>query len=258
MYCMNCLRQFFESTFTDEALFPPRCCQRLIDVELVRPLLTSEIVATFERRTEEINTADRTYCSSPDCPTFISPTTIADNRASCPRCHTVTCSICKRASHEGEDCPEDPVLQQVLQIAEERGWRRCLSCKRVVELIFGCNHITCICRTEFCYACGLRWKTCQCPIWDENRLLEAYPQRAGANNSGQNNNQNRPQGQPQLKLKLSLSLSNKSRGLTPLLIPLHNLTTNPPQKGTASMTDGDSSGAPTTAMNVTGVVNSSA
>lgn len=120
-YCVDCLRQFFESTLNNEALFPPRCYQQPIDVEVVRSLLSGEIIAAFENRREEFQTADRTYCSSPDCLNFIPSTNIADDRASCPRCHTVTCSICKKAAHTGEDCPEDPVLQQVLQLARKRG-----------------------------------------------------------------------------------------------------------------------------------------
>lgn len=29
----------------------------------------------------------------------------------------------------------------------------------------------CRCGTEFCYVCGLKWKTCTCAQWDEGRLL---------------------------------------------------------------------------------------
>ena len=29
-----------------------------------------------------------------------------------------------------------------------------------------------MCKTEFCYVCGAPWKTCNCDIWDEARLLE--------------------------------------------------------------------------------------
>lgn len=140
-YCGDCLRQFFQNAIADEALFPPRCCQQHIDLEAAQQLLTTKIVTAFNRRQEEINTPDRTYCSSPTCSIFISSVNITDDRALCPQCETITCSICKRAAHEGEDCPEDPALQQLLQIAGERGWQRCLQCKRVVELVLGCNHI---------------------------------------------------------------------------------------------------------------------
>jgi hypothetical protein len=30
----------------------------------------------------------------------------------------------------------------------------------------------CKCKAEFCYVCGVKWKKCQCPQWDENRLVD--------------------------------------------------------------------------------------
>jgi len=64
-----------------------------------------------------------------------------NEQATCPDCSTVTCTLCKAASHRG-DCPADTVLQQVLQTADENRWQRCYSCRRLVELDIGCNHIT--------------------------------------------------------------------------------------------------------------------
>ena len=43
----------------------------------------------------------------------------------------------------------------------------------------GCNHMTCVCRYEFCYVCRKKWKTCICLVWDEARLLEETRARAG-------------------------------------------------------------------------------
>ena len=31
--------------------------------------------------------------------------------------------------------------------------------------------IRCICGAEFCYVCGMKWKTCTCEFWDESRLI---------------------------------------------------------------------------------------
>jgi hypothetical protein len=34
-----------------------------------------------------------------------------------------------------------------------------------------CFTLACRCGAEFCYVCGLLWKTCACAQWDEERLL---------------------------------------------------------------------------------------
>ncbi|QSZ35863.1 hypothetical protein DSL72_006985 [Monilinia vaccinii-corymbosi] len=78
--------------------------------------------------------------------------------------------LCKATAHTG-DCPNDAALQQVLDIARESGWQRCHSCWSIVELQHGCNHMSCRCGAQFCYVCGLTWKTCTCEQWDEHRLV---------------------------------------------------------------------------------------
>ncbi|EAW06656.1 uncharacterized protein ACLA_083510 [Aspergillus clavatus NRRL 1] len=69
--------------------------------------------------------------------------------------------LCKRAAHEG-DCPDED--EEVLQLSEREGWRRCFQCRKVIELGVGCNHITCRCGAEFCYVCGTKWRQCRCEI----------------------------------------------------------------------------------------------
>lgn len=81
-------------------------------------------------------------------------------------------------------------------MAEENGWRRCNECRSMVELSYGCHHMThvchcqscsrrvltlsrrCRCGHEFCYLCGNRWRTCQCIIFDEDMLYQRAQQVA--------------------------------------------------------------------------------
>jgi hypothetical protein len=142
-YCEDCLRNLFESSMTDESLFPPRCCQQFITVAAVRIFLTSELVRQYEQKKIEFETINRTYCSSPRCSAFLGINNIEGDRGTCPDCSIVTCTICKAKAHEG-DCPADTDLQMVLATAAENGWQRCYSCHRLVELETGCNHMTCV------------------------------------------------------------------------------------------------------------------
>ena len=51
------------------------------------------------------------------------------------------CAICKGALRVG-NCPRDEAAQQELRLAQANGWQRCYSCRRVVELNYGCNHMS--------------------------------------------------------------------------------------------------------------------
>jgi IBR domain, a half RING-finger domain len=141
-YCEDCLRNLFESSMTDESLFPPRCCKQSIPTGAVRIFLTSELIDQYELKKIEFGTTNRTYCSSPRCSVFLHTENIDGDRGTCPDCGVVTCTMCKTAAHEG-DCPADTDLQLVLATAAENQWQRCYSCRRLVELDTGCNHITC-------------------------------------------------------------------------------------------------------------------
>jgi uncharacterized protein YihD (DUF1040 family) len=53
-------------------------------------------------------------------------------------------------------------VKATLQLASDEGWRRCYNCKVMVEHNQGCIHMTCKCKAQFCYICGLKWRTCTC------------------------------------------------------------------------------------------------
>ena len=139
-YCQECIQTLFELSTSDETLFPPRCCREKIPLQSVRIYLSSVVVQTFEEKSIEFETSDRTYCSQPACSSFIAADDITGEQATCKKCGTQTCTICKNNAHE-DDCPEDIATQQVLQAAGEYGWQRCYNCRRLVELDFGCNHM---------------------------------------------------------------------------------------------------------------------
>ncbi|PYI05378.1 hypothetical protein BO78DRAFT_408205 [Aspergillus sclerotiicarbonarius CBS 121057] len=170
IYCSDCLKDLFQRATKDQSLFPPRCCRQLIPLDLVQPTMSEAELHEFKCAEVEFSTTDRTYCSNVDCGKFIPPSNIAVGRAQCPYCGSATCAMCKNAFH-ADDCAEDTALQATLALASSQGWQRCFRCRAVVSLGIGCYHITCKCRAEFCYLCGLQWKTCACERWAENNLV---------------------------------------------------------------------------------------
>ncbi|KAL8655043.1 MAG: hypothetical protein Q9210_001134 [Variospora velana] len=141
-YCSDCAKRLFTLSMTDESLFPPRCCRQSIPLAAVDVFMTAEFLQYFQEKAVEYTTVDKTYCAWPTCSTFIPPNRIHGETAVCPRCSFWVCTMCKRATHQGRDCPKDTALKELLATAEEAGWQRCYNCKRFVELKHGCNHIT--------------------------------------------------------------------------------------------------------------------
>lgn len=195
-YCQNCAKRLFLNSTRDESLSPPRCCRQAIPLAAVDIFLTAQFIKSFQEKAVEFSTPNRLYCASLACSAFIPPVRINGDTAICPMCQLWVCTMCKGRTHRGRDCPKDESLNALISTASKEGWQRCDRCKRYVELMHGCNHITsviqprlycmtanaklrCPCSAEFCYVCARPWKTCLCPIWDEQRLVDRANAVAG-------------------------------------------------------------------------------
>lgn len=140
-YCRTCLATLFSASMKDDSLYPPRCCRQTIPLEPNRPFLSAILVGQFLAKKTELDDTHRTYCHKRACSTYIPGGLVEDDVGSCPRCFAQTCVMCKGVAHKG-DCPKDFSTQELLRIAAQNGWQRCYSCHRVVELEYGCNHMS--------------------------------------------------------------------------------------------------------------------
>ncbi|KAE8350698.1 hypothetical protein BDV28DRAFT_33691 [Aspergillus coremiiformis] len=165
-YCDRCIREMAVTGIADEQFFPPRCCSRKVPSEIILPMLPPKERELFMSKANEYATpiADRWYCPVPTCGRWIPPNAVKGEKSqtqACPYCGTGICSGCRGISHNSGDC-SDTGLSAVLEVARLQRWQRCFNCGAVVELIFGCDHITCRCRAQFCYKCGEPWSSCVC------------------------------------------------------------------------------------------------
>ena len=140
-FCTQCMLQLFELAMKEEAFFPPRCCKQPIPLSIIGKILTDDQSNTFEEKTIEHDTNDKTYCHATDCGRFIVPSKIKFDKATCATCSRLTCAVCKSEAHDGE-CPKDPAYITFKEAAATAGFQACFHCKRVLELEFGCNHMT--------------------------------------------------------------------------------------------------------------------
>lgn len=148
----------------EESNMPPRCCTQPIPSSVVKSILSREEQTKFLKAVLQFSTPweTRVFCSNPLCGEFIPPRAKVDPKhpfkVTCRKCRTRVCVMCKRDAHPiGQDCPNDWELDAVLKIGERSGWRRCYKCRTLVELTYGCTHMTCRCRAQFCYICGAVW-----------------------------------------------------------------------------------------------------
>lgn len=175
-YDIPCLLSLIRASTQDESIFPPRCCQDTVPTSLFEKHMDSQLSRLFSLKTQEFSTPKRVYCSKVTCNRFLGPRT--KSRGGPPHaytcteseCATRTCSRCRCEvrKHVLHACRPDDVPRRLVQ----RGCaQQCPGCDRLVELKSGCFHITCVCKTQFCYRCGVKWKTCKCPLWEEGRLI---------------------------------------------------------------------------------------
>ncbi|KAF1947707.1 hypothetical protein EJ02DRAFT_2499 [Clathrospora elynae] len=191
--CHSCLKRQFTLSVQDPQHMPPRCCTaEHIPLKYADRLFDDKFKVLWNRKYQEYTTENRLYCPAKGCGKWIKPSrirmdlTYGRKYGRCGSCHTKVCVLCNSRFHTKRECPKDEETNRVVEMAKEKGWQRCYSCKAVVELKEGCNHMTCRCTAQFCMVCAAPWKTCNCPwfnyqhIEDEDHLNDMrvpYTQR---------------------------------------------------------------------------------
>jgi len=136
-----------------------------------------------------LSTLNLMQCPHQGCEEKFPPDDGVKTLMQCPRCGGSLCKTCKSVWHENMTCeryqalpaseraPEDAAF---MNLAKQEKWRRCPNCSAMVELKYGCMHITCFCNHHFCYTCGAPFEyqngryRCtggeNCKVWEEQKL----------------------------------------------------------------------------------------
>ena len=184
-YCKECIKDLIQAYTRDESLHPLRCCQMEIPINSVAQYISPNLKKIFDAKHAEFSVLakDRIYCCHPTCSTFLGSSVrwkYITNSVLCTAldCRALTCPRCKETAHPNDpDCAVNKSTIELRALAQTQGWQTCPGCQTLVELNHGCYHMTCRCRTQFCYLCAVPWKGCTCPQWDEDRLLSTAEQR---------------------------------------------------------------------------------
>ena len=134
-----------------------------------------------------------TFCPTPGC-SYMCFFDKASYHLNCPLCMKSYCLKCKTEWHHNLTCEqyqyqknkktEELINDQKFdEYIRGNNCKQCPQCKRWVEKINGCDHITCPCGIHFCYNCG--------GIRDSNRPYDhKCPPMFVNNNMFNNNNYN--------------------------------------------------------------------
>ncbi|CAB4288073.1 unnamed protein product [Prunus armeniaca] len=138
-YCQECIVRFIVSKLQDNVTSvtcPDQGCPGVLDLEYCRPILPYDVFHRWGKACEPDDT----------------------KQAQCPHCKGVFCVKCKVPWHTEFDCdlfqkPRDMGEdQQLEELAKNKNWRRCPSCKYYVERRDGCSYIKCRSVELLCYA----------------------------------------------------------------------------------------------------------
>ncbi|KAG9311551.1 hypothetical protein JVU11DRAFT_7756 [Chiua virens] len=187
-YDIDCTTSLFQAATRDETLYPPRCCGQNIPLSHVQSHLPEDTRYALSSETSRIFYPQACLLCSPlraagfwdPYPKVHSPkpyTFVLHQSAEHGRAPSVVRNTLVTGHTSAS--PETDAAQ-ILAFGRAAGWARCPGCSHMIELHAGCFHVTCRCRTEFCYLCGARWKTCRCPQWDERRPVVAAEERVDA------------------------------------------------------------------------------
>ncbi len=140
-YCTDCITGFFEAGVKDGSVFPPKCCGQEIPLSIAAAYLSEDLVTKVNERAQANTSPNATYCAQPYCSVYIPPSNVELGHGTCPKCSTRTCCRCRKEARFG-DCVKDEDLERVRELAKKEGWQACYDCNALIELNFGCNHMT--------------------------------------------------------------------------------------------------------------------
>ena len=145
-YCKICFEQVVQTSIDSIGAFPPTCCKVPISFGVVASHVSIELYDRYRQRQAEVMGGHGLYCAIAHCAVRIPKTNITKTRAKCPACHKFTCTLCRGATSEDDDsshvCNTTKDKQVILSLAKEEEWQACFNCGNLVELNFGCHHMT--------------------------------------------------------------------------------------------------------------------
>lgn len=161
-YCSGCCKSHAEAKImsgSSQIKCPEETCAHHYDMEQCQQLLSdSSFDALNVRLTEAaIPAALKVFCPFVDCSAFMeksATTNVAvEPFAECYACHRGFCQDCNVPWHADQTCGERRANEmnnklsgdsKLRDLAKKEKWQQCPDCNRMIDLLRGCNHMTCL------------------------------------------------------------------------------------------------------------------
>ena len=141
-YCDDCLASYVKIALEPAGIFPPACCNLPITLQLAQANLDHDLVKRWQKKHSEIAESCSLVGARSGCCVIIPPEKIVDGLGHCLACNNYTCRRCRMQAHKSGPCPKDAELRDAMNLAKKQGWQTCYRCGEMIELNFGCNHMT--------------------------------------------------------------------------------------------------------------------
>lgn len=156
--CEDCITKYIVSKIKENVAMvkcPILNCEAVLEPEICRTLIPPDVFERWETALCEslLIECNKVYCPFKDCSALL----VDDGEelvtaSECPNCRRLFCAQCSVPWHAGIECEEFQMLREdergredimVMELAKDKKWKRCPSCKFYVDKVDGCLHISC-------------------------------------------------------------------------------------------------------------------
>lgn len=168
--CLECLKTYLKMRIEDARVADLRCpaagtdgCEACVSEEELEEWLEVEVVEKYKRF--RLMQGDTKLRACPQCNELCSPLARDPEEGiagiipemTCQACSNVFCYYHSNAHGIGaKACAEyeREMIKEEKKALVKSSARRCPNCSVLTQKASGCNHMTCQCKTEWCWVCG--------------------------------------------------------------------------------------------------------
>lgn len=163
IFCKDCLQGYVTIRIEEGQVLTMPCpnheCKSQIEDRIIKVLVPEalyEKYLKFKNNEELSKNPYLRWCPQPDC-TGSDVGNINKQQLTCNVCKFEFCYYCSEAWHKGSKCKHESDKEMDIW-AKNYGIKICPNCRRKVEKLKGCDHMTCTkCRYEWCWLCGEKY-----------------------------------------------------------------------------------------------------